>query len=72
MVTKLQFAENGIRDMFLSEQYRGRVPINDVVHILDSPRWNKFYGESNVRKAWIGLVKGNYVRKSGKYWLWVM
>jgi hypothetical protein len=71
MVTKLQLAENGIRDMFLSEQYHGKVPIKDMVHILHSPRWNKFYGDRNVRMAWIGLVDEDYVRQKGKCWVWV-
>jgi hypothetical protein len=71
-LTKLQLCENAIRDMFLSQQYNGKVPNKDIEIILKSDRWARMYGRANVKKAWTGLVKEGYAKKKGNYWIWGM
>ena len=71
-LTKLQLCENAIRDMFLSKQYNSKVPNKDIIFILKSDRWARMYGKANVKKAWTGLVKEDYVHKDGSMWIWGM
>ena len=63
-------ADTGIRDMFFSKQYKGRVPDEDIQHILESERWAKFYGKEAVKKAWGEFVDEEYVVKEGDEWVW--
>jgi len=62
-------AQNGIRDMFLSRHYNGRVPKKDIKIILNSSRWDKFYGKGNTSIAWKTLL-GEHAHKDGKYYVW--
>lgn len=69
-MTRAEKAENAIRDMFLSGQYNGKVPVSDIDVILKSPRWAKMYGKKEVKDAWDELVSEKYVVKKGNVWVW--
>jgi hypothetical protein len=72
-LTKLQMCENALRDMFRSQQYKGKVPVKDIEYILNLKKdvsWNRLYGKANVHKAWAELVKEKYVEKKGNFWIW--
>jgi len=69
-LTRVEKAENGIRDMFLDRHYSGTVPRTDIKTILTSARWQRYYGPGNVNTAWKKLVKEGYVHKSGDNWIW--
>lgn len=70
--TKIQVAENAIRDMFLSKQYDEKVPCGDVSFILNSQRWYSLYGKEELKEAWDSLVKDGFVHRDGDYWIWEM
>jgi len=67
---KKQFSENAIRDMFLSRQYNGKIPDDDIQVMLKSPQWHKLYGKKELKEAWEGLVKENYAHREGNNWIW--
>lgn len=69
-LTRVEVAENAIRDMFLSKQYDEAVPCEDVSFILNSPRWYSLYGKKDLKEAWDFLVKEGYVHREGNYWVW--
>ncbi|MFA5217021.1 DUF2958 domain-containing protein [Sulfuricurvum sp.] len=69
-LTRVEKAENGIRDMFLDRHYSGTVPRTDIKTILSSARWQRYYGPGNVNTAWKKLVREGYVHKSGDNWVW--
>jgi len=69
-LTKVQLGENAIRDMFLSRQYSGKVPNEDIDVMLNSPRWHRLYGKRCLRRAWDNLVKDQFVFREGDQWLW--
>jgi len=64
-------ADDGIRDMFWSRQYKGVVPDGDIQHILKSKRWARFYGKGKAKQAWTELVEDGYVEKVGNDWHWL-
>jgi hypothetical protein len=65
-----QKAENAIRSMFLSEQYKTKVPIKDIKSIFDNKRWVKMYGRLALVDAWASLVEEGYVIKLGDDYIW--
>ena len=58
---KQDLASNALRDMFLSKQYKSRVPVKDIQFILKSPAWHKAWGKEALQSAWKALVDGGYV-----------
>lgn len=69
--TKINIAENAIRDMFFHQHYNKRVPDKDIKFILrDQHFWGSRYGSKNLKSAWKHLVKDGYIRKEDNYWLW--
>jgi hypothetical protein len=59
--TKEQLTCNAIRDMFFHRTYNKRVPKKDVDIMLNSPNWNKVYGNKNLKNAWKRLVTDGYI-----------
>ena len=70
--TKSQLASNAFRDMFQSQQYKAKVPVKDIEHVLSSPRWAKLYGKKNVHASWKSLQKNDHVKKKGDHWVWTL
>lgn len=64
-------AYNAIRDMFLSNNYKGIVPDKDINFILSDARWSRLYGKAKLQAAWKELVRDEYVKKIGTDWEWV-
>lgn len=69
-LTKVQVAENAIRDMFISKQYNEKIPCEDVSVMLNSPRWYSLYGKKELKEAWDILVEERFVHREGDYWVW--
>lgn len=69
-LTKLNKAENAIRDLFLSRLYAGRIPAKDMGSVLTSQRWARIYGKKEIAQAWRGLIDDGYVWKEGNFWQW--
>jgi hypothetical protein len=70
--SKEDLAANALRDMFQSQQYKAKVPVKDIEHVLKSPKWAKIYGKSAVKAAWKSLIDNDYVAKKGGHWVWTL
>jgi hypothetical protein len=72
-LSKQDLAANAIRDMFLSKQYRGRIPFSDIDTVLKSPAWHRAYGKKPLKSAWKSMVKGQYATPSKDgIWVWFL
>lgn len=71
-LSKRDLAANALRDMFQSQQYKAKVPVKDIEHVLSSPRWAKIYGKKNVHASWKSLQKNDHVKKKGDHWVWTL
>lgn len=67
-LTKQQKAEGAIRDIFTRFHYK--ISDRDIKRMLKSPQFIGVYGKIPLQKAWLGLVKDDYVYRSGKDWRW--
>lgn len=70
--SKEDLAANALRDMFQSQQYKAKVPVKDIEHVLSSPRWAKIYGKGAIKAAWKSLIDNDYVAKKGGHWVWTL
>jgi hypothetical protein len=64
--TPVQIACNAIRDMFFHRQYNGVVPVKDIDHIDNSPRWHKIYGKKAIKQALKELQEEEYMNLDAK------